>query len=389
GKVVIGGSFTTVNGVPRAGLARLNADGSLDAAFLASGQVADAVVLALAAQPDGRLLVTGDFQNFGGVPRNRVVRLNTDGSVDPTFNTGSGANGVINAVALQLDEKIVLGGSFTLFDGVARQNLVRLMGGSNLGAGSYGFEAPVFTVSESGTNALITVRRSLGLAADSTVAFATAPGTALASHFGATNGVLSFPTNVVFATFTVGVSNTALVEGDRTVILSLTAPTAGAVLGNISNATLIILEDDSAIGFSTASYSIGENVPGGQAAISVTRTGNTNSTVSVLAQTISGGTAGAGIRYLATNTVLTFAPGDTTRLFLVPVIDDLIAEGDETVLMSLTNFQATGTATALGVAGLTNATLLILDNEFGPGSFAFALGTQSVSEAAGSVTVSV
>ncbi|NBV24849.1 MAG: hypothetical protein EBS05_23385, partial [Proteobacteria bacterium] len=389
GKVVIGGSFTTVNGVPRAGVARLNPDGSLDAAFLASSPAADAVVLALAIQPDGRLLVTGDFKNFSGLPRNRVVRLNSDGSIDPTFNIGAGANGVVNAIAVQLDEKIVLGGGFSLFDGVARQNLVRLIGGYNTGAGSFGFESPVFTVSESGTNALITVRRSLGLAADAAVNFSAVPGTALASHFGMTNGVLSFPTNVVFATFNVSVTNTALVEGDRTVILSLTSPTGGAVLGGGSVATLIILEDDSAIGFSTAFYSVGENVPGGQAAISVTRTGNTNSTVSVLAQTGTNGTAGVGIRYFATNSILTFAPGDTTRLFVVPVIDDLIAEGDQTVSLSLTNFQANGTATALGIAGLTNATLLILDNEFGPGTFAFAQSTQSVSEAAGSLTVTV
>ena len=220
----------------------------------------------------------------------------------------------------------LIGGSFTQYDGAPKQNLARLIGGNNAGAGAFGFDAAVFTVSESATNALITVRRSLGLAADATVSFATSPGTALVSHFGATNGLLSFPTNVVFGTFTVSVTNTALVEGDRTVVLSLSAPTSGSVLGVNGIATLIILEDDSAIGFSTASYSVGENVPGGQAAISVTRTGNTNSTVRVLAQTGTNGTARVGIRYFATNTVMTFAPGDTTRLFLVPVIDDLIAD---------------------------------------------------------------
>ncbi len=59
GKIVIGGSFLNVNGVGRGGVARLNADGSLDAGFMADGVGADAVVLAMALQPDGRIVNPG------------------------------------------------------------------------------------------------------------------------------------------------------------------------------------------------------------------------------------------------------------------------------------------------------------------------------------------
>ncbi|MEN9573244.1 MAG: hypothetical protein RL514_1099 [Verrucomicrobiota bacterium] len=395
GKIVIGGSFLTVNGVARGGVARLNPDGSLDAGFMADGVGADAVVLAMALQPDGRIVATGDFLRYRNVTRSRVVRLSADGSVDPTLNIGTGADGVVGAVALQVDEKIVVGGSFTRFDGLARQNLTRLVGGANAGAGAFVFESPVFNASESSTNATILVRRTLGLAGAVTVNFAAVAGTAGAGDFGLTNGVLSFPDNEVFASFTVSLTNTALVEGDRTVLLASFAPTGGASLGSVSNATLVIIEDDSAIGFSTASYSVSENVPGGLGAVSVIRTGNLNSTVSVLALTGTTGTAtpGAvgtpGADYAPTNATLVFAPGVSSLLFLVPILDDLVAEGDDTVALLLTNFTATGTATALGLAGRTTASLLIVDNEFGPGAFVFATNSASISESGGAISVTV
>ena len=94
---VIGGNFTSFNGVPRGYVARVNADGSLDMGFNAA---ADSNVVAVAVQPDGKVLIGGDFQNVNGVPRNYLARLNTDGSLDTTFDPSNTLNGPVYALAL-------------------------------------------------------------------------------------------------------------------------------------------------------------------------------------------------------------------------------------------------------------------------------------------------
>jgi hypothetical protein len=90
------------------------------------GTGADWRVLGIARQPDGKLVVGGQFNNFNGVPRNRVTRLNYDGSTDFSFNPGSGADSSVNTVAVAPDGKVVVGGDFLSFNGVTCQRLVRL-----------------------------------------------------------------------------------------------------------------------------------------------------------------------------------------------------------------------------------------------------------------------
>ncbi|MDB6169645.1 MAG: Ig family protein [Verrucomicrobia bacterium] len=117
GKILIGGTFTTVHGVARANFARLNVDGTVDATFnpTANGKVAAIVV-----QPDGRIVVGGYFTtlqpNLGAVTtRNRIARLNADGTVDAGFNPNLGGflPPGVEALALQSDGRIVAGGAFT------------------------------------------------------------------------------------------------------------------------------------------------------------------------------------------------------------------------------------------------------------------------------------
>jgi len=83
------GSFSSVNGVTRSRVARLNADGSLDTGF-DPGSGASSTVNAVAVQADGKVLIGGSFSSVNGVTRSRVARLNTDGSLDTGFNPGSG-----------------------------------------------------------------------------------------------------------------------------------------------------------------------------------------------------------------------------------------------------------------------------------------------------------
>ena len=93
GRIVIGGQFATVRGFPRANLARLNADGSLDESFDPSP---NAPVRALVLEPDGRLLVGGDFTSLrpgaagATIARGLLARVNADGTVDAAFNPNLG-----------------------------------------------------------------------------------------------------------------------------------------------------------------------------------------------------------------------------------------------------------------------------------------------------------
>ena len=92
GKILVAWSFTAVNGVSRSSVARLNADGSVDASFDPgtgpAGGSGSGHDMDLARQPDGKILVAGDFNTFAGVPRRGVVRLHSNGSVDLSFDLG-------------------------------------------------------------------------------------------------------------------------------------------------------------------------------------------------------------------------------------------------------------------------------------------------------------
>jgi uncharacterized delta-60 repeat protein len=123
GKIVIAGDFTSVNGAPRNRLARLNANGFVDAGF---NPVFNGPVNALAIQSDGKILAAGAFTTLGGTGRNGIARLTTNGLVDATFDPGAGAASPVNAVGVQSDGKIVIGGRFTAFDNQTRNYLTRL-----------------------------------------------------------------------------------------------------------------------------------------------------------------------------------------------------------------------------------------------------------------------
>jgi uncharacterized delta-60 repeat protein len=131
GKIVVGGSFPSAGGAPRKGLARLHPDGSVDTTFdIGSGFSSSVPVLvaAVAVQTDGKVLAGGGFTSVAGIRRNGIVRLNPDGSVDPGFNPGSGTDGVVYAIGLQADGNVIIAGDFTRVNGTARDRLARLYG---------------------------------------------------------------------------------------------------------------------------------------------------------------------------------------------------------------------------------------------------------------------
>ncbi len=125
GKIIIGGFFTSYDGIARNHIARLNVDGSLDDTFN-PGTGANGIVNATVIQSDGKIIIAGSFSSYNGTTRNRVARLNTDGSLDDTFNQGTGADSEVAAMAIQNDDKVIIVGFFTSYDGVYRIFVARL-----------------------------------------------------------------------------------------------------------------------------------------------------------------------------------------------------------------------------------------------------------------------
>jgi uncharacterized delta-60 repeat protein len=128
GKILIGGSFNNYNGVSRNGIVRLNEDGSLDVNFnpgSALGQIYGRI-FAFAIQPDGKIIIGGDFSTYNGTARNRISRINADGSLDASFDPGSGANGGVYSISIQPDNKIIITGCFNTYNGISRGCVARL-----------------------------------------------------------------------------------------------------------------------------------------------------------------------------------------------------------------------------------------------------------------------
>ncbi|MES2733258.1 MAG: T9SS type A sorting domain-containing protein [Bacteroidota bacterium] len=128
GKIVISGDRQS-SIEPTKMLFRLNTDGSLDPGFQ-TGNEFDNRITKIIAQPDGKLLIVGDFTSINGKPAGNLTRLLADGTPDETF-IATGASGgldftTINAVVLQPDNKILVGGSFTHFNGTEMNKIARL-----------------------------------------------------------------------------------------------------------------------------------------------------------------------------------------------------------------------------------------------------------------------
>jgi len=126
GKLVVGGNFATYNGTSANGIARLNTDGSLDTTFNIGTGFLTRAINSIVQQSDGKFIVGGDFTSYNGTSINRIIRLNTDGSLDTTFSVGTGFSGIVNSIILQSDGKLVVGGNFTSYNGTSRSRLARL-----------------------------------------------------------------------------------------------------------------------------------------------------------------------------------------------------------------------------------------------------------------------
>jgi uncharacterized delta-60 repeat protein len=126
GKIVAIGQFATYNGTTQNGITRLNPDGTRDTSF-SIGTGFDSVPYGLAIQDDGKIIVGGQFTTYNGTTQNRITRLNSDGTRDTTFNIGAGiSSNSVNEIKIQDDGKIIVVGSFIDYSGSTQNNIVRL-----------------------------------------------------------------------------------------------------------------------------------------------------------------------------------------------------------------------------------------------------------------------
>jgi uncharacterized delta-60 repeat protein len=129
GDVYLGGDFSTYNGTASNRVIRLNSDGTLDTAF-AVGSGFDASVYNISSATDGSgdLYVGGSFNDYNGTTSNKIIRLNSDGTVDTSFIMGSGFDDIVYNISPTTDGSgnLYVGGSFSTYNDIASKNIIRL-----------------------------------------------------------------------------------------------------------------------------------------------------------------------------------------------------------------------------------------------------------------------
>jgi Calx-beta domain/PA14 domain/RTX calcium-binding nonapeptide repeat (4 copies) len=219
------------------------------------------------------------------------------------------------------------------------------------------FSATNYKVLEDGTTqAAINLTRTFGNIGEVRVTLNLDNGTAIAGE-----DYNNTPIEVIFAqgemskTIYVPLTDDTVFEGNETINLSITNPTNGATIGAQSTAILTISEEP-VIAFDAANYSVSED---GTAQITVTRTSSIDGEVGVTVS-LANGTGTASADYNNAPITVNFAPGETTKTITIPIQEDFLREGDETVNLSLTN-----PTDGVILGAQSTATLTIADNDIG------------------------
>ncbi len=165
GRLLVGGGFSGGGGVTSAGITRLNGGGLLDPFFdQGTGVSASSLVQAVARQPNGKIIIAGTFSSVRNIAINRIARLNSDGTYDLSFDPGTGPNGAIVAVAIQPDGKVLVGGDFSTWNGVARPGLVRLLEDGSLDTSFVSLDNAVDAISGLGLTVAAIAMQPIGTA---------------------------------------------------------------------------------------------------------------------------------------------------------------------------------------------------------------------------------
>jgi uncharacterized delta-60 repeat protein len=430
GRIVLGGGFANVNLTPRTQVARVLPDGSLDAGFvpptLAAPGGGDANIFALARQADGKVLAGGLVASTNGMNNAGVVRLNTNGTLDTTFNTGAGANGgspPVHTLAVQSDQRIIVAGQFTSFNGGSRPGIVRLLTNGSID-GTYVLDlrnSSTITAAamdgsdrmivsgdlrlqgSGGMNSLPVPQRLLSSGAIDTsfnigtgangsveiIAIDSAGGIVIGGFFTSVNGVPRngiarlLPSGAVDPSFggtsSVPFFEALAIQADRRILIGGNFDSvAGVARTNIAR---LNRSGPGVLRFGALGTTAVES--DGTIAVNVVRTNGDVGTVTVDYSTTSG-TATAGADFVATSGTLTFADGVTNQTLMVTLVDDANYENPESFLITISN--ATGGAT---ISGFPNHSVSVTDDQPPPSTLEFDAAAYSFQENAGRALLTV
>jgi uncharacterized delta-60 repeat protein len=336
-------------------------------------------------------------ENLGSISLSVSRTGGSDGAVSVSYATATGTAGAADFTATS--------GTLTWADGDAATKSITVpitndalyepdeaftvtlsgaTGGATLGAatttvtivsedapqrGTLGLTATALSVNEAAGTVTLSVSRTGGTDGPVGVSYATTAGTASAADFTTTSGTLSWADGeAATKTFTVTITNDAVVEYNETFAVTLSNPSGGAVLGAAS-ATVTITDDDilvapGAIGLTQSAFVVSET--SGTVTLTVERVYGLGGAVSVDYATVSG-TATAGADFTAATGTLTWAQGDAAnKTIVINLVDDLVMESDETFTVTLSN---PGGGASLGTA--TATVTLQSNDDTVPNAFSF------------------
>jgi uncharacterized delta-60 repeat protein len=365
GKIVVGGNAG--EGILTNRVLRLNPDGTLDANFHSSA--VGSFVERIAIQNDGRIIIGGYFTNVAAAGINRIGRLDSQGSIDTTFQIGSGANEWVRSLRIQPDGGVLIGGYFTEVDGRPRSGLARLNNSISSGAGSISLTASATEYAEQEAEIVLTVKRQGPAHGATSVNFAVGADSSasLDSDYQVTPTILNWADgDTTERTINIRIFADEIAEGNEQIRLNLAIPVGGSIVGSLGQIVITIRDDDAAINFAQSAYFAREGqtvVP-----ISVRRIGDVSTTHSVDFRSIPG-SARAGADYVHQQNSIVFQPGETNKVIHLQLVDDLEPELPEAMCVELVN---TSVGAYLNPKPFTSVT--IADDDF-PGALASVLVT--------------
>jgi ELWxxDGT repeat protein len=351
-------------GSPGAALVTLAEDEStlaFAAAEAAVGEAAKAVTLTVRRSGATSGTATVDYATSDGAATSAGDYAATSGSVSfgPGITSRTLKVAILDDAAVEGDESfgVVLSGPTGAQLGTLASASVRIV--DDEGPGAFSLGASGYKVKEVGPSVVVTVQRVGGAGGTVAVEYATADGSAQNGlDYAAQSGTLEFAPGVTSRTLAVPVTSDTEDEADETFSLVLSNPTGGAALDlGRSSATVTIQDDDSggSVAFAEVVFTAGEG--SGRALVSVVRTGGSASGARV-DFSASAGTAAAAADFEAVSGTLRFEAGVTELSFEVPLLDDDLVEGGETIELALSN--AGGGAVLNGAA---TAQLWVVDDE--------------------------
>ena len=260
GRILIGGDFTFAGTTANLNFACLNASGSVNTAFMANvGSGPNGWTGGeLALQPDGTILVGGIFNRWNGQPRASIARLNADGTLDAglavvpyTLVQGQYLTHTYS-FAVQPDGKIVMGGWFdrVIDTAVETYNLARIMNEYAPGQpGTLRMVSATRSTTENAGTVDLSVSRFTGLTGAVGVSYSVTAGSAVeGTDYTAVSGTLNWADgDGSLKTITVPILQDAAQDGSRTFTVTLSSPTGGAFLPGAGTSTLVTILDDDAL----------------------------------------------------------------------------------------------------------------------------------------------